>query len=134
MKSFQHWSFSFFIALFSLMGSAQIMAHTELKSSEPADGAKLQESPTELALNFAGNVTLLKLDLRSAEGEVVPLEFKPSAKAEKQYRVQLPKLAPAAYTLTWTALGGDGHKLEKSFSFAVGLHDLPASDHDAHHH
>lgn len=58
---------SIIIALFvlSLSLSIQAYAHTSLASSMPKDNAMLMESPDNLALNFADDVRLVDLKVKS---------------------------------------------------------------------
>ena len=94
-------------------------AHTGLKSSSPADGADLSASPQELRLEYFGAVALVRLQLAKANGEAVDLGFKPSAATAKSFSFTLPNLPAGSYTVEWSIIGADTHKIDGKFSFKV---------------
>jgi copper resistance protein C len=102
-----------------LLASAWLHAHTGLETASPADGAVLKASPEALELTFSGDVQLLKLDVANAAGAAQETGFAAAATAAKTFSVTLPALAPAAYTVSWTVLGADGHRVEGNFGFTV---------------
>lgn len=112
---------SIIIALFvlSLSLSIQAYAHTSLASSMPKDNAMLMESPDNLALNFADDVRLVDLKVKSKKGELVDVGFEPSMDATKNYSFSLPLLAVDTYVVSWTIMGDDGHKMKGQLSFMV---------------
>lgn len=101
-----------------LLGSTLLQAHTALKEALPADGAVLNVAPTTLELGFSEEVQLLKVDV-SAAGTAQDIGFKPSAAAARTFSLPLPALRPAAYTVNWTILGADGHRVEGTLGFTV---------------
>jgi methionine-rich copper-binding protein CopC len=101
------------------LASAWLHAHTGLAGATPADGAVLHAAPAALELDFTGDVQLLKVEVVDAADVVQPLEFQPSADAAKTFAIPLPALAPAAYEVSWTVLGADGHRVEGTFGFTV---------------
>jgi copper resistance protein C len=102
-----------------LLGTPLLLAHTGLETASPADGAVIKTAPTALELTFSGDVQLLKLDVATVAGAAQETGFEASATAAKTFSVPLPALAPAAYTVSWTVLGADGHRVEGSFGFTV---------------
>lgn len=116
-----------FIACVSLSMTAS--AHNVLKSSTPADGSTLERSPSELALNFNGQVRLVKLSLKRSEGsegregreESIDVGFKPNLTAATSFAVPVPELAPGAYSLEFSVIGEDGHTVAGHFNFGIGM-------------
>ncbi len=102
-----------------LLASGLLRAHTHLETAVPADGAVLKASPSTVELTFGAEVQLLKLELAGATGAAVEMDFQASATATKTFSVPLPALAPSAYTVNWTVLGADGHRIEGHFTFTV---------------
>ena len=49
----------------------------------------------------------------------INFDFKPSATPSTDFNWSLPSLAQGTYTVKWTALGGDGHKMTDTFRFMV---------------
>lgn len=104
-----------------LLASGLLRAHTHLETSVPADGAVLSEGPATLELSFGDEVQLLRLGFTvvTATDDTVKPDFQPSATAAKTFSIPLPALASGAYTVSWTVLGADGHRIEGHFSFTI---------------
>lgn len=93
-----------------LVSGAQ--AHTSLRSSSPASGSVLNESPAEVSLAFVEPARLTSLVLVNTAGER-RLEFTPSGSAET-FTAAKPGFAPGRNELRWKALSKDGHVIEGS--------------------
>lgn len=109
-------------ALVALAASAA--AHSALLRSEPADGARLEESPAEVVLVFseAPDPELSRVTVFDASGQQVDHE-PPAADANDAttLRVALPALDDGVYSVSWQALSSvDGHVTTGAFAFAVG--------------
>jgi methionine-rich copper-binding protein CopC len=102
-----------------LLASGLLRAHTHLETAVPADGAVLKAAPSAVELTFGEDVQLLKLQVTGATGAAVEMGFQASATASKTFSIPLPALAPSAYTVNWTVLGTDGHRIEGHFAFTV---------------
>lgn len=107
-----------FIACVSLSMTAS--AHNVLKSSTPADGSTLDRSPSELALDFNGQVRLVKLSLKRSD-ESIDVGFKPNLTAATSFIVPVPELASGAYSLEFSVIGEDGHTVAAHFNFGIGM-------------
>ena len=107
-----------FIACVSLSMTAS--AHNVLKSSIPADGSTLERSPSELALDFNGQVRLVKLSLKRSD-ESIDVGFKPDLTAATSFVVPVPELASGAYSLEFSVIGEDGHTVAGHFNFGIGM-------------
>lgn len=92
-------------------------AHNALTGSVPGDGETLSAAPV-LRLEFNGAVSLLRLSVTGAGGEV-DIGFTPRADAAALHEVALPALAEGRYVVDWTVLGADGHRISQTFSFTV---------------
>ena len=107
-----------FIACVSLNMTAS--AHNVLKSSTPADGSTLDRSPSELALDFNGQVRLVKLSLKRSD-ESIDVGFKPDLTAATSFIVPVPELASGTYSLEFSVIGEDGHTVAGHFNFGIGM-------------
>ena len=107
-----------FIACVSLNMTAS--AHNVLKSSTPADGSMLDRSPSELALDFNGQVRLVKLSLKRSD-ESIDVGFKPDLTAATSFVVPVPELASGTYSLEFSVIGEDGHTVAGHFNFGIGM-------------
>lgn len=121
--------------------SCNLFAHVALQQSEPAANAHLCAAPEQLRLNFSTDVRLMKVAIVNGEGEPQPLAFKPSAKAREEFTLALPNLPASSYSVHWSSLGDDGHKMSGEFDFMVmdqcdgeqADTPQPVDDHSAHH-
>ena len=109
-------------ALLALAVSAT--AHSALLRTEPADGARLEESPAEVVLVFseAPDPELSRVTVFDASGQQVDHQ-PPAADANDAttLRVALPALDDGVYSVSWQALSSvDGHVTAGAFAFAVG--------------
>lgn len=116
-----------------LLASSLLRAHTHLEAAAPADGAVLKAAPPAVELTFGDEVQLLKLELASATGATVAMDFQASGTASKTFSVSLPALAPSTYTVNWTVLGADGHRIEGRFAFTVDPAAAESAGATGHH-
>ncbi|RUO56658.1 copper resistance CopC family protein [Pseudidiomarina homiensis] len=104
----------------SLLFSAHASAHVSLISSEPAAEEVITETPKVISLRFAGEVRLAKVKLHAEDGTMFPLDHAMSMTPQTAFSVPVKANLPTgSYTIYWTAMGSDGHKLTGDFSFSV---------------
>lgn len=100
------------------------LGHAAFLESTPAAGARLDRSPARIALEFTEplNQRLTKATLsRVTSGEPAPIELRTPGRRELVLSPAAP-LERGAYRLKWhTVSTEDGHALEGSFSFGVGV-------------
>jgi copper transport protein len=113
-------------ALGGLMAAAPTAsAHAALKESDPANGALLDESPSEIRLTFTeppdlSLTTIGVLDRFGAPVPTGPVDRVPGD--NHAIRVALQGLSDGVYTVTWrTVSATDGHLTSGAFSFGVGV-------------
>ena len=94
-------------------------AHDQLVSSNPEDGAELDQQPKWLEMNFSG-------DIQEVGSEVkVVVDGKDVSAGEltvegKKLSVALPDdLKPGDYKVTWRVVSQDGHPISGDYSFAI---------------
>jgi hypothetical protein len=97
--------------------SAPAMAHTDMMDSHPMDGAMMMEQVGELKLNFGMPVRLVNVKLISSDNRPVAIDFNPVMEPGKHFNVPVPLLKPDNYSVHWTTMGDDGHKMKGSFEF-----------------
>jgi copper resistance protein C len=108
-----------FLLAIGFLTPALTLAHAKLTEAKPADGALVNEAPDAIALTFNEEVQLLKVTVTGADDKEVATEFTASAAKQTGFAVALPELAKDTYTVTWTIVGDDGHKVDGSFVFSV---------------
>jgi hypothetical protein len=105
-----------------LVFSAVAAAHTKLAGSSPSADA-LVPAPTELVLEFGGDVRLTAVSLATAGGAAVQVDAVPTVPASKFSLAVREPLAPGEYVVVWRAVGGDTHIVSGEFRFSVaGAH------------
>lgn len=93
------------------------MAQAEMMESHPMDGAMTMEQVGELKINFDVPVRLVNVKLIGSDKRPVSIEFSPVMVPNKKFSVPLPTLKPDNYTVHWTTLDENGHKMKGSFGF-----------------
>lgn len=110
----------------SVDGRSTTALHTELISSNPADGDSLTTSPPEVRLVFSGPVEPALSLIRLITADGAQLELNPSNEDESRVLVaRLPGLSSGDYTIEWSTVSVDGHKVEGRLSFQVAREGLP---------
>ena len=115
------------LSLMVLAFAGNVFAHAGLKKSVPAAVSQFKESPPELVLTFERPVMLMKASLTEAKGAVVDFNFKASSKLQELHTFPLSKFDDGHYTVNWTTMGKDGHKMSGSYTFMVGAMAMPSS-------
>lgn len=94
-------------------------AHSALVFSSPANNAQLNEAPDAIHLEFNEDVRLLALELSGHEQGEVAIDFQRNRQATDVFHVNLPALADDVYTITWTLIGADGHRVSGDIVFTL---------------
>ncbi|MES0064739.1 copper resistance CopC/CopD family protein [Mesorhizobium sp. M0074] len=94
-------------------------AHAALIKAEPADGAVLAQSPSQMSLTFSEPVSPLVLTLVRPDGTAVPLSsFRLSGQTVEIDNPQA--LTSGTHVLSWRVISADGHPVGGSVLFSVG--------------
>ncbi|HEY7874066.1 MAG TPA: copper resistance protein CopC, partial [Actinomycetota bacterium] len=106
-------------------------AHAQLRSSVPADGELVQESPNEVVITFTEPPdpdlsTIRVLDSTGAPATSGPQQVDPD---HRQMRAPVQDLADGVYTVSWRAVSQtDGHLTAGSYTFGIGVTPPPADE------
>lgn len=93
------------------------LAHDRLKSSSPAQGAKVS-SVERIVLEFTARVRFPTVALRTAEGTFVPLDTLRAEGATVTTRIS-ETVPPGGYVIAWRVVSSDGHPIEGEIPFTV---------------
>jgi methionine-rich copper-binding protein CopC len=97
-----------------------VRAHSELRRAEPAQGAVLAESPTELRLAFNEPVQVTTFRLLDAAGRAVPLRRDGDASPSREERaVPVAPIPSGPWRIEWRAISADGHPIRGTIQFQV---------------
>ena len=102
-----------------LLFAPTLLAHNKLTSVVPADGAVLAASPSFVELGFADPTYLDSVEVETAEGQAVVLDFESPSELLSGFRIPLPTLDAGTYRVHWKVEGSDTHVLEGEFTFNV---------------
>ena len=121
------------LLLFMLPVSAS--AHSPLVSLSPQDGASLDQTPSQIEMVFKSPAKLIKVDMLKltasnndslfgslfggSEGDEISLQEDFLMKVAEKHIIVLPSLISGNYSVSWRAMGQDGHLIKGDFSFAV---------------
>ncbi len=122
------------LAVFLTFPSASI-AHSPLASSSPQDGETLNVPITKIVMHFESPAKLIKVDLRkqpsqlkrrlfdgifgSNKGDIVSLGTDFLMTMDKRHLIPLKALKDGSYSLSWRAMGEDGHVIKGNFTFYI---------------
>ena len=111
-------------------------AHSPLSSSSPQNGETLDVSPAEIVMEFKSPAKLIKVELTKSkdkqeksllgglfggdDGEPVPLGKSFLMSMNKRQVIPMPSLGEGDYSLSWRAMGEDGHVIKGELTFKVG--------------
>lgn len=94
------------------------LAHVHLESSIPAAGSTVKAGPEKLVLVFQEAVELKALSLQKT-GDKAATALQLPKEAAEQLAVPLPKLADGDYTISYTYVGPDEHRMSSTLKFKV---------------
>ena len=95
------------------------MAHSPLDSTTPANEAIVAEAPSEIALDFKGNIRLTRMKMTYADNPSVNLDLSGHDGFISDYSVPMATMGSGIYVIEWRGLGDDGHALNGTFKFTV---------------
>lgn len=95
-------------------------AHDELVSTDPADGATVQEAPDELTLTFSGQIAEVgaAVAVTDASGASV-VDGEPEVEGVTVVQELVDDLAAGDYEVVWRVTSQDGHPISGTFGFVV---------------
>ena len=101
-----------------LFGAAPAQAHDTLIAVSPEDGSQVNSSPTEAVLTFSGvPLDVSPQALLQRDGETIDTE--PVTIDGFDVILPLPKLEGGDYTVIYSIVSSDGHRIDGTTSFSV---------------
>lgn len=103
-----------------IVGAAQAQAPAKLVSAQPAPNSDVS-SPQAILLKFSAQLSkqLSSISLMDAAGNTVATMQMPAPDAQSLSMMPNQTLAPGRYTISWTAVGAEGHKETGTYQFTV---------------
>ena len=103
-----------------MFGAGQAFAHANLVSSDPGKNATIA-APKVITLHFseALEMKVSGFKLTDIDGKPVSLKAVSASDAKSLAAEPTSPLAPGLYTISWTSMGDDAHKMTGTLSFTV---------------
>lgn len=96
-------------------------AHAELIATDPADGAVVEEAPSQITLSYSEDVTVQPDGVRVLDDEARRVDAGGARASGDTVTVPLRGTLPdGSYVVAWRAVSADGHPVRGAFTFAVG--------------
>ena len=109
---------SIFAGMIAIWATGAI-AHSPLDATLPADAAIVAEAPSEIILDFKGNIRLTRVTMSYAQETSVDLDLSGHDGFISDYTIPLEAMGRGDYVIAWRGLGDDGHALNGTFTFTV---------------
>lgn len=107
------------VAALSVLAFAPASAHDQLVSSNPEDGAKLDQQPEWIEMTFSGEVQEVGSEVK-VEIDGTDVSAGELAVDGTKLTVALPdNLKPGEYTVIWRVVSSDGHPISGEYGFTI---------------
>ena len=107
------------LAALLLSLALSLAAHEAELSSTPEDGARLQDAPPRIGIEFDGAMRITLFEV-TGPGGAVALADEPGSEPTQEYFVTPAQpLEPGDYEVRWRGLARDGHMMRGDFRFTV---------------
>ncbi len=103
-----------------MLAATQANAHAALMNAEPAANASVA-APKTLVLHFneALEAKLSNVKLTDIDGKAMTVMPASAPDGKSLAVTPAAPLAPGLYSVSWTAVGDDGHPMKGTYSFTV---------------
>jgi len=108
------------LSLLGLPGTA--LAHVQLDHAEPKVGSTVSAPPSQVRIWFDGELepALSSIAVHGPGGATVDDgPGRVNTSDPRLLEVDVPRLAPGAYRVTWSVVGRDGHRTSGGYAFTV---------------
>lgn len=95
------------------------LAHSPLERTVPADGAGLTDVPAEVALVFARDIRLTRVEWTLDDDQSGSIDLSATSGFATEFTLPFDGAGSGEYRIEWRGLGDDGHPQTGSFGFVV---------------
>ena len=109
------------LALGMLLAESPAFAHAFLAHATPSAGSEMHVPPAAVTITFTEGVEphFSTIEVLDAAGTTLASGKPHTQGAIENLTIDLPKLAPGTYTVSWHATSVDTHKSEGKYTFTV---------------
>ena len=113
-------SLGWMIGLTGILAASQAIAHANLVSAVPAKDSTVA-APATITLHFseALEMKVSSFKLMSSDGKAVAMKAASAPDTKSLAANPAAPLAPGVYTVSWTSMGDDAHRVNGTYSFTV---------------
>jgi methionine-rich copper-binding protein CopC len=95
------------------------VAHSPLDGTTPANEAIVTEMPTEVLMDFKGDIRLTRVEITHADTNSMDMDLGEQTAFTQDFALPMHDFGKGVYVVDWRGLGSDGHALNGTFSFTV---------------
>ena len=95
------------------------MAHSPLDGTTPVNEATVTEMPTEILMDFKGDIRLTRVAITHADTHSMDIDLGDQTAFTQEFTLPMQDMGAGKYVVKWRGLGADGHALNGTFSFTV---------------
>ena len=99
--------------------AAGAMAHSPLDTTTPANEAIVTEMPTEVLMDFKGDIRLTRVAITHDDTQSMDIDLGDQTTFMQEFTLPMYDMGAGVYVVAWRGLGADGHALNGIFSFTV---------------
>ncbi len=103
----------------ALLVCGQAWGHASANRTSPNNGDVLSQPPKEISIQFNEPARLLSLSIQGADEAPIAVNISAAKSIDGLTSIAIPSLKPQHYSVTWRALGLDGHATSGQFSFVI---------------
>lgn len=107
------------IVAFSAVLTSQSLAHSDIKMTVPDNEAILGEVPATISIYMTKKIRLVKVEMQYEDHEILEIDTSKYKNFETEFTLQIEPMGAGIYSITWRALGQDGHPIKGAFRFTV---------------
>ena len=95
------------------------MEHSPLDATTRANEATVTEMPTEVLMDFKGDIRLTRVAITHADTHSMDMDLGDQTAFTQEFALPMHDMGAGVYVVEWRGLGDDGHALNGTFSFTV---------------
>jgi methionine-rich copper-binding protein CopC len=114
------------LTIIILLFPFQLIAHSQLQSSEPSDKSVVDVAPNEILLTFNQPIRLTTVFMQKENQQKVKINLKGNKELQTSFRLSTAFQnsddsidQSGQYSIEWRGIGEDGHIMKGKFSFEV---------------
>ncbi|KIC09044.1 copper resistance protein CopC [Leisingera sp. ANG-M1] len=95
------------------------LAHSQVDTTTPADGAQVAGVPSEITFDFADEIRLTRVEASHQDSAPAVLDLGGQKSFSRSFSFPFQGAGKGTYRIEWRGLGIDGHPMQGEFQFTV---------------